>query len=240
MEKPPKQKKKKKDKDKIGGADKQAEDNEEIIAHTTKKKKRQKNSEADTAEEQYTDSQGEHISDNHVHEESNAENIRKKHKKDKKKKSHKERETVNEGIGAESLNDSIASLTSCEPLFTSTQRDENINSGSQLHSFMNGGRGLIVDDTVDSAKNNRLMHDLPKQSKSRKRHHDDNSETYKLLSIAGLTTDLDLTMHSPVKKHKRHHKVNIEALQSNSSADFEDSYSSKQTKKKKKKKHKAE
>lgn len=214
LEKPPteKKKKKKKEKNKIGDADKQVEKNEEIVADTTKKKEKHKKYLAETAEERYTDSQVESIlSDNHVHEKSNADSMKKKRKKDKKKKSHKEKETVNEEIGDNSVNDSIVSLTPCEPLLTSSQRDKNNSSVSQLHSFMNGGTGLIVEDvsndTEHSVKNNRLTHSQKKQSKSRKRHHDDN-ETITLLSKDGLTTEIDMAVPSPIKKHKRHKEKN--------------------------------
>lgn len=179
----------------------------------------------------------------------------KKHKKDKQKPLD-ENDSVLVGTGC--VNESIASVTSCEPLFSSTQVDELNNNNSEKvkgkkhkkkkkHAEIDEvGDDSVVDPNeskvtverkengVDDIYNGGLENGTSShgKTKNRKRQHEENAFT-KLKD--NVINDSDLAVPSPVKKLKKHKKA-VEIIDYDSSVDFQDN-SKTAKKEKKKKKH---
>ncbi|XP_053384561.1 DNA-directed RNA polymerase I subunit RPA43-like [Mercenaria mercenaria] len=216
---------------------------------TTKKKKKHRKEVTDTSMDVSVDSQREsesNITANSTVDEELPIKVKKKHKKDKRK-SVEVNETVVCGSG--NINDSIASVTSCEPLFTSTQTDEvnnNKEKTNKKHKKKKKSEKIAEMDESKVSENSfettgaresaseELVQDsasVQATAKRRKRRHEDNKFTNLKESIHN---DSDLAVPSPVKKLKKHKKLVID-FDFDSSADFEDSCKIGKKEKKKKK-----
>ncbi|XP_060601334.1 uncharacterized protein LOC132754692 [Ruditapes philippinarum] len=216
------------------------EDNDIV---TPKKKKKHQKEVAELSQDGLSDTlkhDKDNLSVNGTLEEESPRKSKKKHKKEKRKITEEDVSLVN---GALDIDDSIASLTSCEPLFTSTQVDDvNNNEGGKKKSKKHKKKHKVLNDTNDSeidpdsllqsdsldpttecsineSELTDSKHEIEnKHKKSRKRTHGESNFT--LIKEKIVKQDLDFAEPSPIKKLKKQKKV-VE-IDMDSSADFED------------------